>query len=388
MTTAEAYGDLERHPAVELLIALARHRSITPADAGCQSLIADRLERAGFRCEEMPFGDVSNLWARLGDSTPVLCFAGHTDVVPPGDLSAWRYDPFEPTRDGDWLYGRGVADMKAALAAMVIAGERFAEHPGNWKGSLAYLITSDEEGPAVEGTARVIEELAERNEMIDWCLVGEPSSHHRLGDTLRIGRRGSLNGTITIRGTQGHVAYPENIRNPIAVFAPALAALHDVDWGDGGESFPPTSLQVVALESDAGADNVTPGTLKARLNFRFSDEWTDDALGAKVSTLLDSYSLDYSLEWQLSGRPFLTKRGPFSKAVEEAVRIETGQKPAFSTGGGTSDGRFIAPMGADVVEFGVVNASIHQVDERVSLADVPRLTDIYERIMRSMLCAE
>ncbi len=368
-----------------LLDDLLRRPSVTPADEGCQAVIAARLAAAGFRCESMPFGDVSNLWARRGEGAPLLCFAGHTDVVPAGELGQWQSDPFEPVvRDG-MLYARGAADMKCAIAAMVVAAEDFvAEHPGH-AGSIAFLITSDEEGPASDGTVRVVETLSARGERIDWCVLGEPSSLARLGDTIRIGRRGSLSGLLTVAGKQGHVAYPQLADNPIRRFAPVLAELHDTNWDDGNEFFPPTSFQVVRIEAAGGASNVTPAMLKARFNFRYSTEWTSDTLKEKVSTIFDRHDIDYELDWRLSGEPFLTKPGPLVDAVSASVKDVAGITPEQSTGGGTSDGRFISPAGADVVELGAVNATIHQVDECVRVADLPLLTAMYRRILERLL---
>ena len=371
--------------AVDLLADLIRRPSVTPDDAGCQALLAERLAALGFRIEPMRFGEVDNLWARRGRSEPVLCFAGHTDVVPPGDLSAWDSDPFTPARRDGLLYGRGAADMKASLAAMVLATEEFVTAFPDHSGSIAFLLTSDEEGPARDGTLKVVETLTARGEAIDWCIIGEPSSLERLGDTLRIGRRGSLSGLLTVRGVQGHVAYPDLANNPIRRFAPVLQELHEIVWDEGNEHFPPTSFQVVQLDAGAGAANVTPGELFARFNFRYSTEWTHTDLRQRVATLLDSFELDYELQWRLSGEPFLTRPGTLSNAVSRAVRETVGLTPVLSTGGGTSDGRFIAPMGVDVVELGPVNASIHKVNEHVRIADVPPLTAMYRRTLELLL---
>ena len=371
--------------AVNLLADLIRRPSVTPDDAGCQALLAERLAALGFRIEPMRFGEVDNLWARRGRSEPVLCFAGHTDVVPPGDLSAWDSDPFTPARRDGLLYGRGAADMKASLAAMVLATEEFVTAFPDHSGSIAFLLTSDEEGPARDGTLKVVETLTARGEAIDWCIIGEPSSLERLGDTLRIGRRGSLSGLLTVRGVQGHVAYPDLANNPIRRFAPVLQELHEIVWDEGNEHFPPTSFQVVQLDAGAGAANVTPGELFARFNFRYSTEWTHTDLRQRVATLLDSFELDYELQWRLSGEPFLTRPGTLSNAVSRAVRETVGLTPVLSTGGGTSDGRFIAPMGVDVVELGPVNASIHKVNEHVRIADVPPLTAMYRRTLELLL---
>jgi succinyl-diaminopimelate desuccinylase len=378
-------GILDADPALALLCDLIRRPSITPQDAGCLDLIADFLKPAGFDCEAMPFGEVSNLWARRGTVAPVLCFAGHTDVVPPGPLPEWRSDPFEPTfRDGR-LHGRGAADMKSGLAAMVTAALRFvAAHPAH-RGSIAFLLTSDEEGAARDGTLKVVEALIERNERIDWCVLGEPSSQRILGDTVRIGRRGSLGATVTVRGIQGHVAYPEQVDNPIRRFAPVLQELHDTVWDAGNEHFPPTSFQVVSIKSTAGAPNVTPGELEARFNLRYSTEWNYESLKRKVETIFDAHDIDYALQWHLSGEPFLTAGGPLTDAVVQAIREQAGFDPELSTGGGTSDGRFISPAGAQVVELGPVNASIHKVNEYVNVADVGKLSAMYRRIMELLL---
>ena len=377
-------SDLD-HPAVRLLVGLIRRRSITPDDAGCQRVLAERLAPLGFECESMPFGEVSNLWARRGDTAPVLCFAGHTDVVPPGNADDWRSDPFESAvRDG-LLYGRGAADMKSGLAAMIVAAERFvAAHPEH-PGSLAFLITSDEEGRARDGTLKVIETLAARNESINWCVLGEPSSQRRLGDLIRVGRRGSLSGMLSVRGVQGHVAYPHLADNPIRRFAPVLAELHAIEWDRGNEFFPPTSFQVVDIQSGIGAPNVTPGELNTRFNFRYSTEWNHEQLKARVHELIDAHEIDYELNWHLSGEPFLTRPGRLIDAVSKAVEELSGSSPELSTGGGTSDGRFISPAGADVVELGPVNASIHKVDEHVRIADVVMLTTMYQRVMELLL---
>ncbi len=372
-------------PAVDLLCELIRRRSVTPDDAGCQDLLRARLEALGFTCETMVFNDVTNLWARRGEASPVLCLAGHTDVVPPGDEDEWLSDPFEPTfRDGD-LYARGAADMKSGLAAMIIAIEQFlGDHPDH-PGSIALLVTSDEEGRARDGTLKVMATLAERGERFDWCVLGEPSSQTTLGDIVRIGRRGSLSGMLTVRGIQGHVAYPQLADNPIRRFAPVLAELHEITWDDGNEFFPPTSFQVVDVRAGIGAPNVTPGELTARFNFRYSTEWTHETLQAKVHSVFDAHDIDYELRWHLSGEPFLTQPGKLIDAVHQAVTEHTGSPPELSTGGGTSDGRVISPAGVDVVELGPVNASIHKVNEHVRVEDVVSLTAMYRRILELML---
>jgi len=377
--------DAASEPVIDLLCELLRRRSVTPDDAGCQAILSQRLTELGFHCETMQFGDVTNLWARLGDTSPVLCFAGHTDVVPPGNEEQWSSDPFEPTfRDG-LLYGRGSADMKSGLAAMIIAIEDFLREHAEFSGSIALLITSDEEGRARDGTLKVIEALTDRGEHFDWCVLGEPSSQNSLGDILRVGRRGSLSGMLTVSGIQGHVAYPQLADNPIRRFAPVLAELHDIVWDDGNEYFPPTSFQVVDVRAGIGAPNVTPGELSARFNFRYSTEWTHETLQEKVHTVFDAHDIDYELNWHLSGKPFLTEPGKLINAVHQAVTELTGSAPELSTGGGTSDGRFISPAGVDVVELGPVNASIHKIDEHVRVEDVVTLTGMYRRIMELML---
>jgi len=377
--------DPSEHPELSLLFDLMRRRSVTPEDAGCQDVIGERLQNSGFECETMPFGDVTNLWARRGESSPLFCFAGHTDVVPPGDTDEWSSDPFEPDVRGGRVYGRGSADMKSGLAAMVVAVERFVhEHPDH-RGSIAFLITSDEEGRARDGTLKVVEALTEKDEHIDWCVIGEPSSHEALGDVVRIGRRGSLSGMLEVHGEQGHVAYPHLADNPIRRFAPVLAELHEVKWDDGNDYFPPTSFQVVNLQSGVGAPNVTPGDLTARFNFRYSTEWDHHSLKKRVHAVIDAHSIDYELDWHLSGEPFLTKPGELIDAVSEAVREQTGTAPELSTAGGTSDGRFISPAGADVVELGPVSASIHKIDEYVREQDVAALARMYQRILEKML---
>lgn len=373
---------------IELLLDLVRRQSVTPDDAGCQDVLAARLQNIGFSCESLPFGEVSNLWARRGDSGPVLCFAGHTDVVPPGDSEEWDSDPFEPQDRDGMLYGRGTADMKSGLAAMVVAVERFTKNNPTFDGSIAFLITSDEEGRARDGTLKVIETLQARGEKIDWCVLGEPSSQDRLGDIVRVGRRGSLTGMLTVNGVQGHVAYPHLADNPIARFAPALAELLSTEWDKGNEYFPPTSFQFVEIQSGIGAPNVIPATLTARFNFRYSTVWEHDELQKKTELMLDAHGLNYELKWHLSGKPFLTKPGALIDATVAAVKDVTDIEPELSTGGGTSDGRFISPAGTDVVEVGPVNASIHKVNECVKLDDVTALTDIYEQILKRLLPAK
>ena len=370
---------------LELAKNLIARASVTPDDAGCQRMLAERLAPLGFAAEWLRFGEVDNLWLRRGSEGPVFAFAGHTDVVPTGPLEEWDSEPFTPeTRDG-YLYGRGAADMKGSVAAMVTACERFfAAHP-DAPGSVAFLLTSDEEGPAVDGTRKVVETLEARGEKIDWCLVGEPSSSERLGDSVKNGRRGSLNGRLRVHGRQGHVAYPQRAENPIHRFAPALAELCGAEWDRGNESFPPTTFQVSNLHAGTGANNVIPGTLEALLNFRYSTELHHSEIEARVGALLDRHGLRYDLEWSLSGEPFLTAGGRLLEAVTAAVRELEGIEPDVNTGGGTSDGRFIAPTGAEVLEVGPVSATIHQVNERVGVAELDRLSRLYERVLGSLL---
>ncbi|MEJ2298850.1 MAG: succinyl-diaminopimelate desuccinylase [Woeseiaceae bacterium] len=379
---------MARHPTdptIDLLCDLIRRRSVTPDDAGCQDLLRERLEAVGFACETLQFNDVTNLWARRGTGGPILCLAGHTDVVPPGNEAEWDSEPFEPTfRDG-MLYARGSADMKSGLAAMVVAVENFiGAHPEH-AGSIAFLVTSDEEGRARDGTLKVMEALAERQEKIDWCVLGEPSSERELGDVIRVGRRGSLSGMLRVGGVQGHVAYPQLADNPIRRFAPVLAELHEIRWDEGNEYFPPTSFQVVDVRAGVGAPNVTPGELTARFNFRYSTEWTHESLKEKVQSVFDAHDIDYQLDWHLSGKPFLTAPGRLIDTVQQAVTETVGRTPELSTGGGTSDGRFISPAGVDVVELGPVNASIHKVNEHVRVDDVIALTAMYRRILELLL---
>lgn len=370
---------------LELTQALIRRPSITPQDAGCQGLLGEHLTRLGFRLETLRFGDTDNLWARLGDTGPVFCFAGHTDVVPPGPLEQWSLDPFVPEiRDG-LLYGRGAADMKTSLAAMVGAVEDFLAATPSPRGSIAFLITSDEEGPATDGTVRVMETLHARGERIDWCVVGEPSSHQVLGDTVRVGRRGSLSGIITIEGVQGHVAYPRLVHNPIHDFARFIARLAANPLDEGNAFFPPTSFQTVWVEAGTGAPNVVPGQLRARFNFRYSTEWSHQTLRTHIEALLAELEIRHSLDWRLAGEPFLTREGTLTAAVQEAVRSVLGMETELSTGGGTSDGRFIAPYGVDVVELGPINASIHKIDEHVRIEDIDALRRTYADILSRLL---
>ncbi len=365
--------------------ALIARPSVTPDDAGCQTLLATRLELAGFGIERLRFGDVDNLWARRGTAAPLFVFAGHTDVVPPGPREQWDSDPFTPViRDG-CLYGRGAADMKGSIAAMVTASERFVMAHPQHRGSLGFLITSDEEGPSVDGTVKVIEHLAARDEHIDWCLVGEPSSVERTGDVIKNGRRGSLNGRLKVHGQQGHVAYPQRADNPIHRALQALADLVAVEWDRGNEHFPPTSFQISNIHAGDGTVNVIPGTLEVLFNLRFSTASTAAGIRAQVEDILRQHALQYSLDWQLSGAPFLTPSGALIDATRQAIEDVTGIRTELSTSGGTSDGRFIAPTGAQVVELGPLNATIHKVNECVGVEEIDELSKIYERILERLL---
>ncbi len=370
---------------LELTQDLLARRSVTPADEGCQEVMARRLRAAGFHIEALRYGNVENLWARRGGEPPVFCFAGHTDVVPSGPLEEWSSDPFGPViRDGI-LYGRGAADMKSGLAAMVTATEAFVGAHPQHKGSIAFLITSDEEGPSVDGTKRVVETLRQRGERIDWCLVGEPSSEATVGDTVKVGRRGSLSGRLTVHGVQGHVAYPQLAENPVHALAPALAELTRRRWDEGTEHFQPTSFQVSNINAGTGAPNVIPGELRARFNLRYSPVQTLAGLKATVEEILHRHGVRFSLEWYVSGEPFYTVPGVLSAAVSAAVSEVTGVAPKLSTGGGTSDGRFIAALGAQVVELGVVNASIHKVNESVRVSDIETLQRMYVGVLKQLL---
>jgi succinyl-diaminopimelate desuccinylase len=359
--------------------------SLTPDDAGCQELLIERLAALGFRIERLRFDDVDNLWARRGTNGPLFAFAGHTDVVPTGPLSQWTSPPFEPTRRDGHLYGRGAADMKGSIAAMTTACERFiAAHPDH-RGSIAFLITSDEEGPSINGTVKVVDHLEARGEKINWCLVGEPTGEERLGDTIKNGRRGSLSGRLTVKGVQGHVAYPQRADNPVHRAAPALADLCAEIWDQGNESFPPTTFQISNIHAGTGASNVIPGELEVLFNFRYSTEVTDVELRRRVTEILTRYDLRYELAWTHSGAPFLTRAGELVKAARSAIRELAGIDTKLSTTGGTSDGRFIAPTGAQVLELGPLNASIHKIDECVAIADLDLLSSIYERILQHLL---
>jgi len=370
---------------LELAKELIARRSVTPDDAGCQQLIAERLRPLGFNIEPMRFGPVDNLWARRGNDGPLFCFAGHTDVVPTGPEGNWTHAPYAAEVADGMLYGRGAADMKGSIAAFVTATERFlARHPQH-HGSIAYLLTSDEEGDAVDGTVKVIEVLEQRNEKITWCLVGEPSSVKVLGDGIKNGRRGSLTGYLTVHGVQGHVAYPHLADNPVHRFAPVMQELCGIEWDRGNDYFPPTSFQIANINAGTGANNVIPGALEVMFNFRFSTEQTSEGLQKKVEALLDRHGLKYSLRWSLSGHPFLTETGELLPATVAAVREIAGVEPEVNTKGGTSDGRFIAPTGAQVLELGPLNATIHKVNECVSVADLDTLSAIYERLLEKLL---
>lgn len=373
-------------PVIELTRDLISRRSVTPQDAGCLELIADRLAAVGFRIEHLRFADVDNLWATHGSDGPVLAFLGHTDVVPPGPEDAWHSPPFTPTERDGLLYGRGAADMKGSVAAMVVALERFAQaHPAH-PGTVGLLLTSDEEGVALHGVREVVDHFARTAQRIDACVVGEPSAKALLGDLIRVGRRGSLSGTLTVHGVQGHVAYPEKAKNPIHSFAPALAALAAERWDEGNADFPPTTFQVSNINAGTGANNVIPGDLVALINFRFATASTADGLRERAEAILRSHGVDFTVAWHLSGHPFLaTPGGRLREVVVSVCRDLCGIDPEQSTGGGTSDGRFIAPMGAEVIELGPVNATIHKVDECVSVADLERLPDLYQAICERMM---
>ena len=383
---------------LDLSIALLERPSVTPDDDGCQDILSERLTQAGFDCEFMYFGDrdqtgehaeVKNLWARRGTSDPVICFAGHTDVVPTGDVNNWTYPPFTPTIEDGYLWARGAADMKTGIAAFTVAAERFVANYPEHKGSIAFLITSDEEGPSINGTVKVIETLEARQEKITYCLVGEPSSTDTLGDVIKNGRRGSLGAWLTVTGKQGHVAYPHLASNPIHAAMAALSELTAATWDNGNDYFPATSLQISNINSGTGATNVIPETLNAVFNFRFSTETTEDELKTKTHAIFDKHftysKADYKINWKLSGQPFLTPEGKLVSACQQAIKSVTGTDTTLSTSGGTSDGRFIAPTGAQVVELGVRNATIHQVDEKVEVDDLGKLAQIYEGILEGLL---
>jgi len=381
---ASSYGH-HADPTIDLTMELMRRPSVTPKDEGCQQVMTERLKAIGFSCEQLDFEDVKNLWATRGKQEPSLIFAGHTDVVPTGPLTAWTSDPFTPSIRDDVLYGRGAADMKGSLAAMVIATERFiAKHP-NHQGKIGFLITSDEEGPAKNGTVKVIEHLQAQQEHIDWCIVGEPSSTKKLGDIVKNGRRGSLGAELLIKGLQGHVAYPHLARNPIHQCAPALDELAKTVWDEGNEFFPPTSFQISNIHSGTGATNVVPGSVEVMFNLRFSTQLSPDNIKNKIIEILDKHSLEYEIQWNLSGQPFITETGQLVDATQQAIEEVCGYPTELSTAGGTSDGRFIAPTGAQVVELGPCNASIHQVDEHVRIAELIQLSLVYEKILERLL---
>ncbi|VAW74424.1 N-succinyl-L,L-diaminopimelate desuccinylase [hydrothermal vent metagenome] len=365
-------------PTLLLAQDLVSRKSVTPHDAGCQDVLIERLEKLGFNIERLLFGDVKNIWARLGNTDPVLAFAGHTDVVPTGPVAEWTHPPFSAEVIDGMLQGRGTADMKGSIAAMTTAVERFLTQYPNPKGSIAFLITSDEEGPSIDGTVKVVEWLEQRNEKIKWCLVGEPSSKTKTADVIKNGRRGSLNGELIVHGKQGHVAYPHLADNPFHSAVKALAELCEYEWDQGNQHFPATTFQISNLHTGAGATNVIPGKLKLLFNFRFSTESTEEGLKDQVHKILDSYSLNYDLDWKLSGHPFITPEGELVQAIVESVEQHLGYQPELSTSGGTSDGRFIAPTGAQVVELGPLNATIHQIDECVSVQSLDDLSAIYE----------
>ena len=370
---------------LELTKDLISRPSLTPEDSGCQMLIAKRLSEIGFNIEHLRFGETDNLWARRGTDGPLFTFAGHTDVVPTGPEKNWKYPPFEPTIDNGILYGRGTADMKGSIACMLTACERFIEKNPEHKGSIAFLITSDEEGPAHDGTVKVIETLEARNEKIDWCLVGEPSSTEKVCDVIKNGRRGSLGCTLKVKGKQGHVAYPHLAKNPIHEFAPVLKILTETEWDKGNEFFPATTFQVSNIHSGTGVTNVIPGECEVIFNFRFSTAITDAQIRERVEALLNEHNVEYEIDWALSGQAFLTQRGDLVNATQQAIKDTCGIDSELSTAGGTSDGRFIAPTGAQVVELGPLNATIHQVNECVAVADLDTLSDVYEKILSNLL---
>jgi len=365
--------------------ALINRCSVTPEDAGCQELMSEHLKELEFTIEPMVFEDTTNMWARRGTEAPLFCFAGHTDVVPAGPLDKWHTHPFEATEINGYLHGRGAADMKGSLAAMLVAVERFVTNHPEHKGSIAFLITSDEEGPFINGTTRVVDTLEARAEKIDWCVVGEPSSTHQVGDVVKNGRRGSLTGDLTVRGVQGHVAYPHLADNPVHNAAPALAELASITWDKGNNYFPPTSFQIANIQAGTGASNVIPGELTVQFNFRYSTEVTDAQLVKKVHSILDAHGLDYQLEWTYNGQPFLTDSGELVEATIATISELNKQPPQLLTTGGTSDGRFIARTGAQVVELGPVNATIHKVNECVRIADLEKLAEMYERVLEKLL---
>ncbi len=358
--------------------------SVTPDDLGCQKIIADRLSLIGFKIEHLRFGEVDNLWARFGTQSPLFVFAGHTDVVPTGPLEQWRNDPFTPTIVNDVMTARGSADMKSSIAAMVCACEEFLANNKEINGSIAFLITSDEEGPAIDGTVKVLEYLASNNEKIDWCLVGEPSSTNTVGDVIKNGRRGSFSGDLTIHGVQGHIAYPHLAKNPIHLFAGALQDLCDEVWDNGNDFFPPTSFQISNIHGGTGASNVIPGDLNVQFNLRFSTEITDQQIKQRIEAILNKHQQEYTINWSLSGQPFLTSGGELVEAAKQAIKSVCNIETELSTAGGTSDGRFIAPTGAQVVELGPVNESIHKIDENINIVELEKLTEVYTEILKRL----
>jgi len=373
---------------IKLTKDLIARESVTPEDAGCQQLISERLAKLGFANESMVFEDTTNLWARKGATSPVFCFAGHTDVVPAGNLSAWKTPPFEPTIIDGMLYGRGAADMKGSLAAMVIATERFVKDYPDHKGSIAFLLTSDEEGPFINGTTRVIDTLEARNEKIDYCIVGEPTSTHKLGDVVKNGRRGSISGEVDIRGVQGHVAYPDHVTNPIHLAMPVLADLSNQHWDHGNDYFPATSFQLTNIHAGTGATNVVPAHITAWFNLRFSTELNFEKIVTRVNDIFEKHQLDYEIKWTYNGQPFITEPGELLSATSAAIEKVTARKTILSTSGGTSDGRFIAPTGADVIELGPCNATIHQINECVKCEELVELCDVYYHCLVNLLAGD
>jgi len=369
---------------LELAKQLISIPSITPDDLGCQKIIADRLSAIGFKIEHLRFGEVDNLWARYGTQSPLFVFAGHTDVVPTGPIEQWSSDPFTPTIIDDVMTARGTADMKSSIAAMTCACENFFQQQKEIDGSIAFLITSDEEGPATDGTVKVIEHLENKNEKIDWCLVGEPSSTNTLGDVIKNGRRGSISGDLTIHGTQGHIAYPHLADNPIHLFAGALQDLSDEVWDNGNDHFPPTSFQISNINAGTGATNVIPGELKVQFNLRFSTELNENTIKQRIESILDNHKLSYTLDWTLSGHPFITPGGTLVEATQQAIQSVCGIETELSTAGGTSDGRFIAPTGTQVVELGPVNDSIHKIDENINIKQLEKLTELYIAVLHNL----
>jgi succinyl-diaminopimelate desuccinylase len=377
--------DGPHNPVLELTCELMRRPSVTPEDVGCQTLMSERLLPMGFDVQALNFEEVSNLWAVRGHGGPLLVFAGHTDVVPTGPTEDWSSPPFEPSLRDGYLYGRGAADMKSSLAAMIVATEQFIAHEPDHAGRIGFLITSDEEGPAINGTRRVMEYLDSQNLALDYCIVGEPSSSERLGDTIRVGRRGSINAHLSVAGTQGHVAYPELASNPLHAFAPALTELTRTHWDDGNDSFPATGLQISNMHAGTGATNVIPGSLSVDFNLRFNTEQTSEGLRGRIVEILSRHGLDYELDWIVSGEPFLTQPGALRNATDQAISQVLGIDTKASTSGGTSDGRFIAPSGCQVIELGPVNATIHKIDERVAVEELAALADVYEQILSRLL---